>query len=41
MSRSVGHDFARAQREEREQGSLLLAAHLEGTTVDPHLERPE
>ena len=35
------HDFARAQREEREQGTLLLTAHFEGATVDADLERPE
>ncbi len=34
-------DLAGAQRKEREQGTLLLTAHFEAATVDPHLERPE
>ena len=35
------NDLSRAQREEREQGTLLLAAHVEDATVDVDLEWPE
>ena len=34
-------DLSRAQREEREQGALFLAAHVEDATVDVDLEWPE
>ena len=34
-------DLSRAQREEREQGALFLAAHIEDATVDVDLEWPE
>ena len=34
-------DLSGAQREEREQGTLLLAAHVEDATVDVDLEWPE
>jgi hypothetical protein len=36
-----GDDLARAQCEEREQGALLLAAHVEDATVDVYLEWAE